>query len=126
MADSNLPVFPVVGTVAACGCASADSPDAEGRKAVAVDPGAKAANLRRLRRLEGQVRGLQKMVEADRYCPDIMIQISAAQEALRTVGRELMRNHLRHCVTKAVTEGPAVEANAMYDELMDLIYKHSR
>ena len=66
------------------------------------------------------------MVEENRYCPDIMIQISAAQEALRTVGRELMRNHLRHCVAKAVTDGPAGQANAMYDELVELIYKHSR
>ena len=48
------------------------------------------------------MRGLQKMVEEDRYCPEIMIQISAAQEALRTVGRELMRNHLRHYVTHTV------------------------
>jgi DNA-binding FrmR family transcriptional regulator len=96
------------------------------RKAVAVDPGAKAANLRRLRRLEGQVRGLQKMVEEDRYCPDIMIQISAAQEALRRVGRELMRNHLRHCVTKAVSESPRGSPDAVYDELVELIYKYSR
>lgn len=95
------------------------------RKPVAVDPQAKASNLRRLRRLEGQIRGLQKMVEEDRYCPDIMIQISAAQEALRTVGRELMRNHLRHCVTHAVVEG-SDQANAMYEELLKLIYKHSR
>jgi DNA-binding FrmR family transcriptional regulator len=98
----------------------------EGKKAAAVDPETKAGNLRRLRRLEGQIRGLQKMVEEDRYCPEIMIQISAAQEALRTVGRELMRNHLRHCVTKAVTDGPADQANAMYDELVELVYKHSR
>src|SRR5919199_6126032 len=93
------------GAVAACGCGS--------KKAAAVDPETKAANLRRLRRLEGQIRGLQKMVEDDRYCPDIMIQISAAQEALRTVGRELMRNHLRHCVTKAITGGEADQKNAM-------------
>ena len=66
------------------------------------------------------------MVEEDRYCPDIMIQISAAQEALRTVGRELMRNHLRHCVAKATTEGPESQARAMYDEVVELIYKHSR
>lgn len=112
--------------VASCGCASAEAPPHDGKRAVGVDPEAKAANLRRLRRLEGQVRGLQKMVEDDRYCPDIMIQISAAQEALRTVGRELMRNHLRHCVTQAVTEGPAGRADAMYDELVELIYKHSR
>jgi DNA-binding FrmR family transcriptional regulator len=113
-------------TVAACGCGSAETEAIGDRKAVAVDPDTKAANLRRLRRLEGQVRGLQKMVEADRYCPDIMIQISAAQEALRTVGRELMRNHLRHCVAKAATDGPEGQANAMYDELVELIYKHSR
>jgi DNA-binding FrmR family transcriptional regulator len=95
------------------------------KHAIAVDPETKAANIRRLRRLEGQIRGLQKMVEEDRYCPDIMVQISAAQEALRTVGRELMRNHLRHCVTKSVIEGPD-QANPMFDELLELIYKHSR
>ncbi len=112
--------------MASCGCASIDEPKGEAKKAVAVDPETKAANLRRLRRLEGQNRGLQKMVEEDRYCPEIMIQISAAQEALRTVGRELMRNHLRHCVTKAVTDGSTDQANAIYDELVELIYKHSR
>ena len=112
--------------VASCGCASPEMPPDDGKRAVAVDPEAKAANLRRLRRLEGQVRGLQKMVEEDRYCPEIMIQISAAQEALRTVGRELMRNHLRHCVTQTVAEGRGETANAMYDELVELIYKHSR
>jgi DNA-binding FrmR family transcriptional regulator len=95
------------------------------KKAIAVDPETKAANIRRLRRLEGQIRGLQKMVEEARYCPEIMVQISAAQEALRTVGRELMRNHLRHCVTKCVIEGPD-QANPMFDELLELIYKHSR
>ena len=98
----------------------------ETKHALGVDDEIKAGNLRRLRRLEGQVRGLQKMVEEDRYCPDIMIQISAAQEALRVVGRELMRNHLRHCVTQTVTEGKPGKANAIYDELVELIYKHSR
>ena len=95
------------------------------KKATTVDPETKAAIIRRLRRLEGQIHGLQKMVEEDRYCPDIMVQISAAQEALRTVGRELMRNHLRLCVTKSVIEGPD-QANPMFDELLELIYKHSR
>jgi DNA-binding FrmR family transcriptional regulator len=109
-----------------CGCASPEVPPDNGKRAVAVDPEAKAANLRRLRRLEGQVRGLQKMVEENRYCPEIMIQISAAQEALRTVGRELMRNHLRHCVTQTVAKGGSGTADAMYDELLELIYKHSR
>lgn len=112
--------------IAHCGCVSPELPPDKGKRAVSVDPEAKAANLRRLRRLEGQVRGLQKMVEEDRYCPEIMIQISAVQEALRTVGRELMRNHLRHCVTQTVAEGGSETANAMYDELVELIYKHSR
>jgi len=95
------------------------------KRATAVTPETKAANIRRLRRLEGQIRGLQKMVEEDRYCPDIMVQISAAQEALRTVGRELMRSHLQHCVTKSVIEDPD-QANPVFDELLELIYKHSR
>jgi DNA-binding FrmR family transcriptional regulator len=108
-----------------CGC-DAREPIDSGRKAVAVDPETKRGNLRRLKRLEGQIRGIQRMIEEDRYCPEIMIQISAVHEALRTVGRELMRNHLRHCVAKAVTEGPGGHAHAMYDELLELIYKHSR
>jgi CsoR family transcriptional regulator, copper-sensing transcriptional repressor len=107
---------------AACGCASSD---AHSRKAVKVDPTIKDSNIKRLRRVEGQVRGLQKMVEEDRYCADIMIQLSAVQEALRTVGRALMKNHLRHCATKAI-KGSAAQSQAMYDELLDLIYKHSR
>jgi DNA-binding FrmR family transcriptional regulator len=110
-------------TNAACGCGAATADD---RKAVAVDPEIKASNLKRLRRIEGQVRGLQKMIEEDRYCPDIMVQISAVQEALRTVGRALMRNHLRHCTTQALTQGGPKETEAVYDELLDLIYKHSR
>ena len=118
--------FKTIEAVASCGCASAELPPDDGKRAAGVDPEAKAANLRRLRRLEGQVRGVHKMIEQDRYCPEIMIQISAAQEALRTVGRELMRNHLRHCVTQAVSNGPSGRADAMYDELLELIYKHSR
>ena len=107
-----------------CGCAMPDTP-AGGRKAVAVDPDAKERNIKRLRRIEGQVRGLQKMVEEDRYCADVMTQISSVHEALRSVGRELMRNHLKHCATAAIKAGPA-EAEPMYDELVDLLYKHSR
>ena len=108
---------------ASCGCAAHESGD--GRKAVAVDPDVKERNGKRLRRIEGQVRGIQKMVEDDRYCADILTQISAVHEALRSVGRELMRNHLKHCATHAITSGGA-EADAMYDELVDLMYKHTR
>jgi len=90
-----------------------------------VDPDIKAKNLNRLRRIEGQVRGLQKMVEEDRYCADIMTQISSVQEALRSVGRALMRNHLKHCATTAIRSGEE-SADAMYDELVDLMYKAAR
>lgn len=97
-----------------------------GRSAVAVDASGKEANMTRLRRIEGQIRGLQKMVEADRYCPDILMQISAVHEALRTVGLELMRNHLKHCATHAIQHGTAEQAQATYDELVDLFYKYAR
>lgn len=107
---------------AACGCGSRD-PE---RKAVAVDPEIKEANLKRLRRIEGQVRGLQRMVDEERYCADIMVQISSVQEALRSVGRSLMRNHLKHCAAKAFAEPDPARHEAMYDELLELIYKHSR
>jgi DNA-binding FrmR family transcriptional regulator len=107
--------------LARCGCETVT----EGRKAVGVDPESKARNLKRLRRIEGQVRGLQKMVEASRYCPEIMVQIASVHEALRSVARELMRNHLRHCVAHAVRSGGA-EAEATYDELLELIYTTSR
>ncbi len=108
-----------------CGCGAAVPDESSDRKAVAVDPAIKARNVTRLRRIEGQVRGLQKMVEEDRYCADILTQISAVQEALRGVGRELMRNHLKHCASAAIRKGPA-DAESMYDELIDLIYRHQR
>ena len=109
--------------MASCGCGAHDGSGE--RKAVGVDADVKDRNVKRLRRIEGQVRGLQKMVEEDRYCADVLTQISSVQEALRGVGRELMRNHLRHCAASAIRAGDD-EAEAMYDELVDLMYKHSR
>jgi DNA-binding FrmR family transcriptional regulator len=109
-----------------CGCALVGDVFGEGRKAVGVDPDIKDRNLKRLRRIEGQVRGLQKMVEADRYCADILTQISSVHEALRAVGRELVRNHLKHCAAAAIRSDDPAEADAMYDELVDMMYKHSR
>src|SRR5262245_49662076 len=106
---------------AMCGCEVAK----DARRAVGVDPAIKAANLRRLRRIEGQIRGLQKMVGDDRYCADIVTQVASVQEALRGVARQLMRNHLKHCATSAIKQGDA-DAEAMYDELLDLVYKHLR
>jgi DNA-binding FrmR family transcriptional regulator len=86
----------------------------------------KARTLTRLKRIEGQVRGLQKMVEEERYCADIMTQIASVHEALRAVGRELMRNHLKHCATEAIRSENPGDAEAMYDELLDLMYKSAR
>jgi len=106
--------------VTGCGCAAREN----GRKAVAVDPEIRESNLHRLRRIEGQVRGLQKMVEADRYCADILTQIASVQEALGGVARALLRNHLRHCATQAIRKGSQAEAEAMYDELLSLIDRH--
>ena len=110
--------------VVECGCGAFDE-SGEHRRAVAVDPDIKARNVKRLRRIEGQVRGLQKMVDDDRYCADILTQISSVHEALRSVGRELMRNHLKHCAASAITAG-SDKADAMYDELLELMYKHVR
>ena len=95
------------------------------KKAVGVDAAIKRRNLARLKRIEGQVRGIQKMVEDDRYCADVLIQISAVHEALRGVGREVMRNHLRHCATAAM-KGTEAGAHAMHDEILALMYKHVR
>ncbi len=81
--------------------------------------------LKRLRRIEGQVRGLQRMVEEERYCADVMTQIASVHEALRAVGRELMRNHLKHCATEAIRSTDD-RAEAMYDELLELMYRHVR
>ena len=105
-----------------CACAV----NAEPRKAIDVDPDLKEANRNRLRRIEGQIRGLQKMVEDDRYCADILMQVASVQEALRGVGRNLMRNHLHHCAAKALRSNKKEEAEAMYDELLEMIYAHLR
>jgi len=95
------------------------------RKAVGVDAEGKDRNLKRLKRIEGQVRGVHKMVEEDRYCADIITQVSAVRESLQTVARNLMRNHLQYCAAKAIhNEGMTREA--MVDELIQLVGKLSR
>ena len=98
----------------------------KGGKAVGVDPELKEANRNRLRRIEGQIRGLQKMVDDDRYCADIIVQIASVQEALRGVARNLMKNHLQHCAAETLSSGKPKETAAMYDELLELIYSHLR
>ena len=107
---------------AACGCGAHQ----KARKALAVDPEIKLSNLKRLRRIEGQVRGLQRLVEEERYCADILVQISSVQEALRSVGRALMKNHLRHCATDAIRDNEPGRAETMYEELLNLMEMQSR
>ena len=127
MATTNEPGSGEATLRVTCGCGVPHGvEEEEGRRAVAVDAGVKDRNLKRLRRIEGQVRGLQKMVEEDRYCADIMTQISSVHEALRSVGRELMRNHLKHCAAAAIGSGDEGAAESMYDELVDLMYRHAR
>jgi DNA-binding FrmR family transcriptional regulator len=109
-------------SIANCACETG----AAGRKASGVDPTLKEANRKRLRRIEGQVRGLQKMVEDDRYCADVITQVASVQEALRGVARNLMKNHLHHCAAKALRSGKKQETEAMYEELLELIYRHLR
>jgi CsoR family transcriptional regulator, copper-sensing transcriptional repressor len=105
-----------------CAC----EPGIDGRKAIGVDSEIKASNLRRLSRIEGQIRGIQRMVEEDRYCADILTQVTSAQEALRAVARALMRNHLTHCATHAIRTGSTEERQEMYNELLEMIYKNAR
>jgi CsoR family transcriptional regulator, copper-sensing transcriptional repressor len=110
------------GEAAACGCGARD----KSRKASQVDPEIKSSNLKRLRRIEGQVRGLQRLVAEDRYCADILVQLSSVQEALRSVGRALMKNHLRHCAADAIRDTAPGRAEAMYKELLNLMQMQSR
>jgi DNA-binding FrmR family transcriptional regulator len=77
--------------------------------------------LKRLRRVEGQVRGLQRMVENDEYCIDILTQVSAATKALQTVAIGLLDAHLRHCVTDAAGSGDDAEASRLIDEATSAI-----
>jgi DNA-binding FrmR family transcriptional regulator len=77
--------------------------------------------LKRLRRIEGQVRGLQRMVEDDKYCIDILTQVSAATRALQSVALGLLDDHLRHCVAGAVASGDNVESTRLLDEATDAI-----
>jgi CsoR family transcriptional regulator, copper-sensing transcriptional repressor len=86
----------------------------------------KDAYLRRLRRIEGQVRGLQKMIEEERYCADVLMQLSSVQEALRGVGRGLLQNHLKHCVTEVIRTTDQEQVDGAVDELMELMYRNAR
>jgi DNA-binding FrmR family transcriptional regulator len=98
----------------------------DGTHAVALDPDVKESVLVRLRRIEGQVRGLQRMVEDERYCADVVGQMASVQEALRGASRALLHNHLRHCASEAIRSGDEAKAEAMYQELLELVYRQAR
>ena len=96
------------------------------KQAQHVDPATRKSALNRLKRIEGQVRGLQKMVEEERWCGDILTQIASVEVALGGVSKVLLENHLRHCVTHAVKTGDQAETETVYAELVNLLAKHWR
>ena len=104
---------------AACPCLR----PGDGVHAVALAPDTKQALLTRLRRIEGQVRGLQKMVEEERYCADVLMQVSSVQEALRGVSRSMLHNHLKHCAAEAIRSDDPERSAAMYEELLELVFR---
>lgn len=86
----------------------------------------KAGVLKRLNRIEGQVRGLARMVENDRYCIDVMTQISAVRAALRGVEEELLHDHVGHCVQHAIDSGDKTEQRKKIAELVETLSRTSR
>ena len=86
----------------------------------------KASALKRLKRIEGQVRGLHRMVADDRYCIDIVTQISAARAALRRAEEEILRDHVAHCVEGAIASGDRADQRRKIAELMEVIGRADR
>ena len=85
----------------------------------------KEKNLQRLKRIEGQVRGIHRMIEEDRYCPEVLGQIASVQQALRGLSKQVMQGHLEHCAAAAFASGDPARAAAMQKELLALLYKYS-
>ena len=86
----------------------------------------KTSVLKRLQRIEGQVRGLARMVEADRYCIDVVTQVSAVRAALRAVEEEVLRDHAATCVEHAISSGNKAEQRRKVAELMDVLARSNR
>ncbi|BAM04407.1 metal-sensitive transcriptional regulator [Phycisphaera mikurensis] len=91
-------------------------------KTLHVDAEHKAAVGRRLRRIEGQVRGIEQMIEEDRYCVDILTQIAAVHSGLRAVAKETLRHHLRHCVRDAMANDPG-SLERTIEELLEVYHR---
>lgn len=90
-----------------------------------IDEDIKEEARRRLARIEGQVRGVQRMIEEGRYCVDILNQVSSVHEALRGVGRLMMKNYLERCASKAIRAG-GERAQQVQAEMLDLMYKYAK
>src|SRR6266545_263472 len=86
----------------------------------------KASAAKSLKRIEGQVRGLSRMVEEDRYCIDIVTQISAVRAALRRVEEEILRDHVSHCVEHAIASGNKADQRRKIEELMAVVGRADR
>lgn len=86
----------------------------------------KTSTLKRLNRIEGQVRGLARMVEDERYCIDIVTQIAAVRAALRRVEEEILRDHVAHCVEHAIKSGDRADQRRKVAELMDVMGRVAR
>jgi DNA-binding FrmR family transcriptional regulator len=86
----------------------------------------KSATLKRLNRIEGQVRGVARMLEEDRYCIDIITQITAVRAALRRVEEEVLREHIAHCVEHAIISGDKAEQRRKVGELMEVLNRSAR
>ena len=86
----------------------------------------KDALIRRLHRIEGQVRGIERMVEAERYCIDILTQIAAVSTALESVAFKLLDDHVKHCVADALASGDAAAAGAKTNELLEAVERFAR
>lgn len=86
----------------------------------------KSANIKRLNRIEGQVRGLARMLEEDRYCIDVVTQIEAVRAALRRVEEDVLREHVAHCVEHAIASGDKADQRRKVAELMDVMGRVAR
>jgi DNA-binding FrmR family transcriptional regulator len=88
--------------------------------------GEKDALVRRLHRIEGQVRGIERMIEQDRYCIDVLTQIAAVNTALESLAFRILDDHVNHCVARALASGDAEEAAAKSRELLDAVHRFAR
>jgi DNA-binding FrmR family transcriptional regulator len=91
-----------------------------------IAKGHKPALSRRMHRIEGQVRGIEKMIDEDRYCIDILTQISAVSTALEAVGLKILEDHVKHCVAHAVAAGDAEVAAEKGRELLEAVQRFTR